>query len=47
VIRFAAVNDLSVGRNPAEVLRVQDASQTDELCSCNWNKGEQILRPVA
>jgi peroxiredoxin (alkyl hydroperoxide reductase subunit C) len=47
IIRFAAVNDLNVGRNPAEVLRVLDALQTDELCPCNWNKGEQVLRPAA
>ena len=47
IIRFAAVNDLSVGRNPAEVLRVLDALQTDELCPCNWNRGEQVLRPAA
>ena len=47
VIRFVAVNGLSVGRNPAEVLRVLDALQTDELCPCNWNKGEQVLRPAA
>jgi peroxiredoxin (alkyl hydroperoxide reductase subunit C) len=43
VIRFASVNDLSVGRNPAEVLRVLDALQTDELCPCNWKKGEATL----
>jgi alkyl hydroperoxide reductase subunit AhpC len=43
VIRFASVNDLSVGRNPAEVLRVLDALQTDELCPCNWRKGEPTL----
>jgi alkyl hydroperoxide reductase subunit AhpC len=43
VIRFVAVNDLSVGRNPAEVLRVLDALQTDELCPCNWQKGEKTL----
>ena len=47
IVRFASVNDLSVGRNPAEVLRVLDALQTDELCPCNWNKGEQVLRPAA
>jgi alkyl hydroperoxide reductase subunit AhpC len=47
IIRFASVNDLSVGRNPVEVLRVLDALQTDELCPCNWNKGEQVLRPAA
>ncbi len=44
IIRFAAVNDLSVGRNPQEVLRVLDALQTDELCPCNWQKGEPVLR---
>jgi alkyl hydroperoxide reductase subunit AhpC len=44
VIRFASVNDLSVGRNPAEVLRVLDALQTDELCPCNWQKGDDVLK---
>ena len=43
VIRFAYVTDLSVGRNPQEVLRVLDALQTDELCPCNWTKGEETL----
>lgn len=44
VIRFVSVNDLSVGRNPQEVLRVLDALQTDELCPCNWQKGEAVLQ---
>jgi alkyl hydroperoxide reductase subunit AhpC len=44
VIRFVSVNDLSVGRNPQEVLRVLDALQTDELCPCNWQKGEDTLQ---
>ncbi|HET7209371.1 MAG TPA: peroxiredoxin [Terriglobales bacterium] len=43
VIRFASVTDLSVGRNIDEVLRVLDALQTDELCPCNWHKGEPTL----
>ena len=43
VIRFCYVTDLSVGRNPEEVLRVLDALQTDELCPCNWKKGEETL----
>src|SRR5947209_16983112 len=46
VIRFVSVNDLSVGRNPHEVLRVLDALQTDELCPCNWKKGEAVLTPA-
>ena len=43
VIRWASVNDLSVGRNVDEVLRVLDALQTDELCPCNWKQGEPTL----
>ena len=44
IIRFVSVNDLNVGRNPAEVMRVLDALQTDELCPCNWQKGEDVLK---
>jgi alkyl hydroperoxide reductase subunit AhpC len=44
VIRFVYVTDLSVGRNPSEVLRVLDALQTDELCPCNWQQGQQTLK---
>ena len=44
VIRYAAVHDGSVGRNPDEVLRVLDALQTDELCPCNWKPGEATLK---
>lgn len=44
VIRYAAVNDLNVGRNPDEVMRVLDALQTDELCPCNWRPGQDTLK---
>lgn len=44
VIRFVYVTDLNVGRSPDEVLRVLDALQTDELCPCNWRKGEDTLK---
>ncbi len=44
IIRFVMVTDLSVGRNVNEVLRVLDALQTDELCPCNWNKGDEVLK---
>ena len=43
IIRWASVNDLNVGRNVPEVMRVLDALQTDELCPCNWQKGEATL----
>jgi peroxiredoxin (alkyl hydroperoxide reductase subunit C) len=44
VVRFVYVTDLNVGRSPEEVLRVIDALQTDELCPCNWQKGEDTLK---
>jgi peroxiredoxin (alkyl hydroperoxide reductase subunit C) len=43
IIRHVNVNDLSVGRNVDEALRVLDALQTDELCPCNWQRGEPTL----
>jgi len=44
IVRFVMVTDLSVGRNVKEVVRVLDALQTDELCPCNWQKGEETLQ---
>jgi lipoyl-dependent peroxiredoxin subunit C len=44
VVRFVYVTDLNVGRSPDEVLRVLDGLQTDELCPCNWQKGEDTLK---
>ncbi|SHI80940.1 peroxiredoxin (alkyl hydroperoxide reductase subunit C) [Roseomonas rosea] len=43
-IRHVSVNDLAVGRNPQEVLRVLDALQAGALCPCNWQKGDEVLR---
>lgn len=43
IIRFMMITDLNVGRNVKEVLRVLDALQTDELCPCNWQKGENTI----
>ena len=42
-IRFVSVNDLPVGRNVDEVLRVLDALQTEKLTPCNWEAGEATL----
>ncbi len=44
VIRFVMVTDLSVGRSVDEVIRVLDALQSDELCPCNWQKGQPTLQ---
>ena len=38
-----AVTAGSVGRNVDEVLRVLDALQSDELCACNWKKGDPTI----
>lgn len=43
IIRWVCSNDLDVGRNVPEVLRVLDALQTDELCPCNWEKGKETI----
>jgi alkyl hydroperoxide reductase subunit AhpC len=43
IIRFVSVTDLSVGRNPDEVLRVLDALQNGGLCPCNWEKGKDVI----
>lgn len=43
ITRFVMVTDLNVGRNTNEVLRILDALQTDELCPCNWKKGEETI----
>ncbi len=43
IIRWLSANDLDVGRNVNEILRVLDALQTDELCPCNWEKGQPTL----
>lgn len=43
IIRWVCVNDLDVGRNVAEVVRVLDALQTGELTPCNWEVGQATL----
>jgi peroxiredoxin (alkyl hydroperoxide reductase subunit C) len=42
-IRWSEVNDLNVGRNVDEVLRVLDALQTEKLTPCGWHPGEKTL----
>lgn len=43
VIQHVSVNNLNVGRNPDEVLRILDGLQTDELCPCNRAVGGATL----
>jgi lipoyl-dependent peroxiredoxin subunit C len=42
-IRWVSANDLAIGRNIDEVIRVLDALQTGKLTPCNWHKGEKTL----
>jgi len=44
VIQWVDVNMGRVGRNVAEVIRVLDALQSDELCPCNWKKGDPYVK---
>jgi peroxiredoxin (alkyl hydroperoxide reductase subunit C) len=42
-IQHVSVNNLNVGRNPEEILRILDGLQTDELCPCNRAVGGATL----
>lgn len=42
-IQHVSVNNLNVGRNPEEILRLLDGLQTDELCPCNRPQGGGTL----
>ena len=50
VIRHVTINDLPLGRNVDEVLRVVDAIQFNEehgeVCPANWQKGEDGMKPT-
>ena len=43
IIRHVSVNDLNVGRNVDETLRVLNALQTGELTPCGWTPGQKTL----
>lgn len=43
VIQHVTVNNLNVGRNPEETLRILDGCQTQELCECNRAIGGATL----
>lgn len=43
ILRWICVNDLSVGRNVEEVIRVLDALQSGGLTPCGWKSGDDTL----
>jgi peroxiredoxin (alkyl hydroperoxide reductase subunit C) len=51
VVRHALVNDLPLGRNVDEALRILDALQFTEVhgevCPANWREGEEAMKPTA
>jgi len=51
VVRHGLVNDLPLGRNVDEALRVLDALQYTEkhgeVCPANWKDGEEAMKPTA
>lgn len=51
VVRHSTINDLPLGRNVDEALRVIDAlqytEQHGEVCPANWKKGEDAMKPNA
>jgi len=51
IVRHQVVNDLPLGRNVEEALRMLDALQFTEehgdVCPANWNKGDDAMKPTA
>lgn len=51
IVRHSTINDLPLGRNVDEALRVIDALQFHtehgEVCPANWKKGEEAMKPTA
>ncbi|MFH1374344.1 MAG: peroxiredoxin [bacterium] len=51
IVRHALVNDLSLGRNVDEALRMLDALQFTEkhgeVCPANWRQGDDSMKPTA
>ncbi|NQY07263.1 MAG: peroxiredoxin, partial [Flavobacteriaceae bacterium] len=49
VVRHQIVNDLPLGRNVDEAIRMVDALQfveeNGEVCPANWNKGKEGMAP--
>lgn len=45
VLQYSVVHNLSVGRNPEEVLRVLDALRTGGLCPASWTAADGTIDP--
>lgn len=51
IVRHSVINDLPLGRNVGEALRMLDALQFHEehgdVCPANWKEGEDAMTPTA
>ncbi|MBS4166330.1 MULTISPECIES: peroxiredoxin [unclassified Neochlamydia] len=51
IVRHQVVNDLPLGRNVEEVLRMLDAlvfiEENGEVCPANWQKGSRTMKPTS
>lgn len=51
IVRHAVINDLPLGRNTDEALRMVDALQFHEkhgdVCPANWEEGKEAMKPTA
>jgi peroxiredoxin (alkyl hydroperoxide reductase subunit C) len=51
IVRHQLVNDLPLGRNVDEAIRILDALQFTEkygeVCPANWKPGEEAMKPTA
>lgn len=51
VVRHSVINDLPLGRNVDEALRMVDALQYTEkhgeVCPANWKQGQDAMKPTA
>ncbi|VBB46336.1 putative peroxiredoxin [uncultured Paludibacter sp.] len=50
IVRHQVVNDMPLGRNVDEVIRILDAlqftEQYGEVCPANWKKGDKAMKPT-
>ena len=50
IVRHSVINDLSLGRNVNEAIRIVDALQHfeehGEVCPANWEKGQDAMKPT-
>jgi peroxiredoxin (alkyl hydroperoxide reductase subunit C) len=51
IVKHAVINDLGLGRNIDETIRMVDAlkhhEQYGEVCPANWSKGDDAMKPTA